>query len=196
MACSDDDFRCAGIFQNLYLTRNCATGIDHVVNQNTSTSTDLTYNGLGFCLIWLCQITRLVNECKRRPTETFCPLFSDAYATCIRGHHGDVVDIDTPADMLSRDGEGEEVVHWAVKETLGLRGVQVASPHAVCTGGKLEIRNHTRRNGLTAATFFVLSGIRVKRGYNGDAAGRSTLHRVAEQQLFHDPVVHWCRMCL
>jgi len=91
--------------------------------------------------------------------------------------------------ILQEDRGRVEVVNGDVEKALNLAGVEVHAQEAVGPGGGQEIGHQLGGDGHPGGGFAVLPGIAVVGQDRVDAAGRSPLQGVHDDQEFHEVVV-------
>ena len=75
---------------------------------------------------------------------------------------------------------------WYWEETLNLTGVQIEREKAIGSGSFDQIRQQTRRDRHARLIFLVAAAIGKIRHHRRDAASVGTLHRIQQDQQFHD----------
>src|SRR5699024_7476996 len=163
MRCRNDDVCCSGVFENFYCTRNSATRINHVVNQHTGSTLNLTNYRLRFGFSWLAGMPCLMDGSARSSPDAFSPSLRNTAQAGVLRDDCDVVNVDGTTEVVNQDRESKSMVNWAVEKALNLGGVKVHRHDAVGSGGFIQIRNHASRDWFTSASFFVLSRVGVER---------------------------------
>ena len=197
MGSCDNNFLCTLVHEDLHSTSNGAAGVNHVVNQHTGTTLDVTHNSLRNSMVGDVNVAGLVHERQGCAVQQISPVLSHADTTGIRGHNGHVGQVfHALADVLSQNRNREEVIQRAVEEALNLRSVQIHAHQAVSTSGLVQIRNQTCRDRLTTLVLLVLTSIGVERRHHGNRASRCTLECINHNELLHEPFVDRCRVRL
>jgi hypothetical protein len=84
---------------------------------------------------------------------------------------------------------GIQIIHGYVKETLDLTRVQVHRDDVVAAGHYKHIRHEFRGDRCTGTVLLVHAGIGETGDHSGDAACRSALTGVYEDEEFHEMIV-------
>ena len=134
MGSCDDNFLRALVHEDFHSASNGTAGVNHVVNQHTGTTLNITHNSLRNSLVGDVNVASLVHERQGGAVQQISPVLSYTDTTSVRGNNGHVRKIlNALADMLRQNRNREEVIQRAVKEALNLRGVQIHAHQAVST---------------------------------------------------------------
>ena len=105
------------------------------------------------------------------------------------GGDDDQFRIALPPDIPQQNGRGVDVVHWNVKKTLNLIGVQIHGEDPAGTSAGDEVRDQFGGDGGPRTGLAILSGIAEIGHGRGDAVGGCAFQRVDHGEQFHEVIV-------
>ena len=122
------------VFEGLGRFHNGATGVDHVINNQTHPAFDLTNDFVHRHLVGNARVATLVNNGKGR-TQLVTPNIGNAHAPHIGAHHGEGRWVKFLLDVLQQHRHRKKVIDGPIEETLNLGGVKVNAHDPIGTGG-------------------------------------------------------------
>lgn len=165
-----------------------AAGLRHVVHHQDVLTLHITDDGVG---IHLCSGDTLLGHDGELGAEDVGVALGVLDAADVRRDDHEVVEVLNVVllEVLDEDGNGVEVIHGDLEESLDLGGVQIHAEDAIDAGGSKEIGNELGGDGHSGLILAILAGIAVEGHDGGDAAGTGAAHRIHHDQQLHEVVV-------